>query len=215
MNETKLKLLRNVKSTSGELEFPRIKPSGIIPLNLIGFNELLTANPELLKISHIHFFLDDYQFERFWNSPTKYLDKLKKARGVIGADYSCYVDAPNAFNMWNVFRNRLLDMFLQMHGVEVIPTAVWGGEKTFKWCFDGLPLNSIIAVNTFGSLKRSKQYFLKGFRKMMKVLKPHTVIVYGEVPEELQKEYSEQICNYASYCKTKWHKNRVRRSETE
>lgn len=41
--------------------------------HLIGFNELLTCkHPEN---AGVHFFLDDYQFERFWRQPQRYLQK--------------------------------------------------------------------------------------------------------------------------------------------
>ena len=42
--------------------------------HLIGFNELLTCkHPES---AGVHFFLDDYQFERFWRQPERYLNAL-------------------------------------------------------------------------------------------------------------------------------------------
>ena len=44
--------------------------------HLIGFNELLTCkHPEN---AGVHFFLDDYQFERFWRMPERYLYALEK-----------------------------------------------------------------------------------------------------------------------------------------
>lgn len=62
--------------------------------HLIGFNELLTCrHPEN---AGVHFFLDDYQFERFWRQPQRYLDALAKCPLVLGPDFSLYTDFPRA-----------------------------------------------------------------------------------------------------------------------
>lgn len=46
---------------------PQELPFGVD--HLIGFNELLTCkHPES---AGVHFFLDDYQFERFWRQPQR------------------------------------------------------------------------------------------------------------------------------------------------
>ena len=51
---------------------PQELPFGVD--HLIGFNELLTCkHPES---AGVHFFLDDYQFERFWRQPQRYLAAL-------------------------------------------------------------------------------------------------------------------------------------------
>lgn len=60
--------------------------------HLIGFNELLTCrHPES---AGVHFFLDDYQFERFWRQPQRYLDALAKFPMVLGPTFSLYTDFP-------------------------------------------------------------------------------------------------------------------------
>ena len=60
--------------------------------HLIGFNELLTCrHPEN---AGVHFFLDDYQFERFWRQPQRYLDALSRFPLVLGPTFSLYTDFP-------------------------------------------------------------------------------------------------------------------------
>ena len=69
---------------------PQELPFGVD--HLIGFNELLTCkHPES---AGVHFFLDDYQFERFWRQPQRYLAALAKCPLVIGPDFSLYTDFP-------------------------------------------------------------------------------------------------------------------------
>lgn len=210
-----LELFKSIKAKAGEFGFPKIKPSELMPINILSFNAMNSADKELLKISHVHFFLNDYMFERLWNMPGKYINLLKQARGVIGTDFSCYVDGTKAQNIWNIFRNRLLDHYMQENGIDLIPTAVWGNQETLNWCFDGLPKNATIAVGAFGSTKGDTYYFIHGFERMVKKLKPKTIVVYGELPQALQDKYGNIICNYSAYAQDKWHKARTKRSESE
>ena len=104
--------------------------------HLIGFNELLTCrHPEN---AGVHFFLDDYQFERFWRQPQRYLDALAKCPLVLGPDFSLYTDFPAPIQHWNHYRNQLLTAWLQHNGVHAIPAASWSDEGSFRWCFDGI-----------------------------------------------------------------------------
>lgn len=71
--------------------------------HLIGFNELLTCkHPES---AGVHFFLDDYQFERFWRQPERYLNALAKFPMVLGPTFSLYTDFPAPIQRWNHYRN--------------------------------------------------------------------------------------------------------------
>ena len=40
----------------------------------------------------VHFFEDDFRFERMWNNPKKYLSKLSKFEGVVMPDFSTCID---------------------------------------------------------------------------------------------------------------------------
>ena len=113
--------------------------------HLIGFNELLTCkHPEN---AGVHFFLDDYQFERFWRMPERYLYALEKCPLVIGPDFSLYTDFPAPIQHWNHSRNQLLTAWLQHNGVCTIPTASWSDEDSFRWCFDGISKGGAVQLN--------------------------------------------------------------------
>ena len=43
----------------------------------------------------IHFFLQDYQFNRIWNNPSKYIEILKRYKGIIMPDFSLYGTCQN------------------------------------------------------------------------------------------------------------------------
>ena len=56
----------------------------------------------------MHMFVDDYRFERLWNSPHKYLAKLRKFKCVITPDFSGYLNVPKEMKVCNIYRSRLL-----------------------------------------------------------------------------------------------------------
>ena len=56
-------------------QMPIIKNDNYIPKDIIGFNYAKQAKK---KNVGIHFYLDDYQFERIWNKPEDYTEILKQ-----------------------------------------------------------------------------------------------------------------------------------------
>lgn len=58
----------DIERTDGFYQMPIIENCNHIPTDLIGFNYVLTSD-EYEK--GVHFYVDDYQFERIWNDPYK------------------------------------------------------------------------------------------------------------------------------------------------
>ena len=169
----------NPKAVSGAYDIPSLRPCYVAPSELTGFNYVLNtkAKPE----SGVHFFLDDYQFERVWDSPYRYIDRLREWGCVLTPDFSLYMDMPMAMKIWNVYRSRLVGQVWQDAGLKVIPTLQWAGEDTFSWAFDGLPRGSTVAVSTVGVMrdKDALRAFYAGFSAAMNAVQPKTVILYG------------------------------------
>ena len=59
---------------TGDYDMPMLRKSRYKPKELLGFNYLLSDKDDN-KDKYIHFFIDDYQFERVWTNPYEYLDK--------------------------------------------------------------------------------------------------------------------------------------------
>jgi len=129
----------------------------------------------------VHFYIDDYQFERLWNNPEKYLPILRRFQCVISPDYSMFVDAPKIVNIWNVYRNRLISHWLQQNDIKVIPSVSWGNVESFSYCFDGLPRNSIISIGHSAKGKNISQLSLwkYGLNEVLTKLEPSTLLIYG------------------------------------
>ena len=169
-------------NTFGRFQMPYIHKVLFCPDQLIRF-------PEAMKLSHysagIHFFIDDYRIEPLWRNIEKYIPKLKKYSAVLSPDFSLYTDMSVAQQIWNTYRSRLVASVMQRMGLTVIPTVSWADAESFSFCFDGIEKNGIVAVSTIGTKKnvKDKKLFSEGIRRMITVLSPHAIIIYGSLPE--------------------------------
>lgn len=162
-------------------QMPILKKDEIeFPDELVGFNYLKTRKGTQEKA--IHFFLDDYQFERIWKNPDAYLEKLYEYGAVLTPDFSLYLDMPESLKIYNTYRSRLIGQYMQSFGIKVIPTISWADEKSFKYCFSGVAPGSTVAISTIGVMRteKSKGIFREGAKKMMEIIKPEKVLVFGK-----------------------------------
>ena len=134
----------------------------------------------------VHFFVDDYQFNRLWTNPDAYLEKLRRFQYVFTPDFSPYADFPKAVQVFNHFRKHWIGAYLQENGVRVIPTVTWSYTPSYDFCFDGEPKNAVVAISSVGCMKskRNKQMLIDGYNEMVKRLEPSCIIFYGNVPDE-------------------------------
>lgn len=181
----------------GEFDFPIVRKCNEIPNMLIPFNHAITSKE---NDGWLHFFIDDYQFERVWNSPKRYLPIIRRFNGVIAPDFSLFSDMSKSQQIYNCWRNRALSAWLQENGVKVIPTIEWSDKKSLDWCLDGLPKNSTLAVQTNGSFKNSatKLDFIRGMEQICNELNPSALVIYGRGYEF--KNYFKNVHFYESYC---------------
>lgn len=133
----------------------------------------------------VHFFTDDYLFERLWNYPVRYRKLLEDFPVVTTPDFSLFSDWPLAVQIYNHFRKHLIGAYLQQNGVRVIPTICWGDQRSYSWCFDGEPSGGTVAVSSVGTQRRpeTKQLFLDGYNEMLSRLNPTKIIFFGDVPD--------------------------------
>lgn len=166
------------RRVEGKYDMPVIEGVDHIPSGLQGFNYVLNK-PD--KEKGVHFFLDDYQFERVWQKPDMYIEKLTDFDCVLTPDFSLYLDMPVSMQVWNVYRSRLIGQIMQDYGLVVIPTVSWALESSFDFCFDGLPKNATLAISTIGVKKNDEQFevWKNGVDEMIKRLIPKRIIVYG------------------------------------
>lgn len=166
----------------GVFDTPKLGPVRVdlADTRVIGFNYAIGEKHPEDKI--VHFYLDDYQFERVWDNPDRYTPVLKRFKAVLSPDFSMYSDFPVAVQLFNQYRRQWCGAYWQEHGIIVIPTICWSTEESFEWCFDGIPEESLICVSTVGGFhsKASKEAWFKGYHKCLDALRPSEILLFGK-----------------------------------
>jgi hypothetical protein len=178
---------------------PVLRATHSIPDKIISFNFALSSAAD--NGGYVHFFIDDYQFERVWRNPERYLAFLSRYKGIVAPDFSLFIDMPLAMQIWNVYRNRVIAAYYAQSGIDVIPSVGWSDERSYSFCFEGLPKGGSIAISTNGCLssKESVYYFTEGFNKMLEVLKPTTILSYGRSVKQVYDTCKTRIVQFDSY----------------
>ncbi len=186
-----------------------------IPKHLISYVEAkhihkinFKTNPNYHVDAFVHFYIDDQKFDgpksSIWIYPYKALDILQHFSGVITVDFSTNADFPDPIKRYNTYRMRAFGFWLYMQNIPVINNVRWGTEETWDYCFDGIPFNSIVAIGTVASginKLENRPDFETGLFKMVEVLKPPTIIVYGSANYNCFKKLMEmgiQIISFPS-----------------
>lgn len=163
-------------------------PTTCIPANIAAGGKVKPQHTQE-RNGFAHFYLDDYQFERFWNYPIRYVRYLQTFEGALSPDFSVYSDYPKIIQKLNVFRNRALGAYWNMCDIPVIPSISWNNPESFEWCFNAVEQQSVLAISTVGALKTQqlKEYLIMGYAEMISRLEPTTVLIYGRYPQELDQ----------------------------
>ena len=194
---------------TGEYDIPVLKPVTEIDVDSwVSFNYAKGhRNP---KNTGVHFFIDDYQFERVWKLPETYVNMLSKFGAVCSPDFSPYADFPKAVQIFNHYKKHWCGAYWQEHGITVIPTITWSSPETLEWAFDGEPVGGIVATSAVGMYedKQSKKWLLEGYAEMLEWLQPKMVLWKGKVPEELADDVAKGLICKLPQHNDKWHKER-------
>ncbi len=182
----------------------------VTPEKLIPFHAVMSL--DMTKVSafdFFHFFLHDYQFERMWKNPEKYLPFLLKIGQGIGPDFSMYLNMHPMEQMLNWSRNTLLTFFLQKNGLTVIPNACFGSEKTLDWAFAPLPEHSILALSTQSCLRDNvaKRNLLNGIHELDRQKHPERLYINGKFPEKWMDKFDVEICVLPTFS-SKWERRK-------
>lgn len=186
------------------------------PHNLISFDEAKTVHRREMKKGNssyqvdafIHFYIDDQKFDgkqsSIWLYPNKALAVICHFAGIIAPDFSTYADFPEPLKIWNFYRMCAFGYWMGTLTIPVISNVRWGTDETWRYCFDGNPVGSMLALGTVASgirFCKNRLLFEAGLYHMADVLKPHTLIVYGSADYkcfEVLRQKGISIVSYSS-----------------
>lgn len=105
---------------------------------------------------------------------------------------------PIIIQMYSIFKNRWCGAYWQDKGLRtVIPTITWGSEESFEFCFLGVEEGTAVAISTLNAC-REKELFMKGYNRMIEVIKPQLIYCYGVSPFQKYKVILFELNTYQS-----------------
>ena len=162
------------------------------------YKESLRKSKDFFYDAYVCFYQDDYKFDGpkgIWHNYKHALIVLRHFAGVITPDFSTYQDFPEPIKIYNTYRMRAFGYWLGTNGVKVINNVRWGTSETWRYCWDGIPKHSIVAIGTTGGSPRKmvdRKRFEEGLHELICTLQPNVIIVYGSANykcfEGLKKE---------------------------
>lgn len=134
----------------------------------------------------ICFYIDDQDFDgprsSIWTFYWKAIRIIRHFKGIITPDFSTFMDFPEPLCEYNTYRMRAFGYWIGKTGIEVVNNVRWGLPYTYRYCFDGIEKNSVVAIGTVGGSPRKledRDRFERGLFETIERLQPHTIIVYG------------------------------------
>ncbi len=185
----------------GKFDMPYVESSDEIPEDVITFEKAMKTKDQEDFRKWVVFYCDDSEFERLWNAPSRYLEKLKKFEGVVTPDFSMYGDMPYPVKMMNAYRSRWLGVWLNENDIKTIVNVRWCDEDSFDYVLDGIEENSNIFIGTLGARRNNQDRNLleKGFEKVCEIIKPKFVMSYGSLTENMKNVCMKNGIPYKEY----------------
>lgn len=197
-------LVFNAKFTSTE-EYPILPVDTVAlkpPKKIMPFSKAINYHGNL-KDTFICTYESDNSFERVRKNPRKYLSFFKRTAGIIGFDYSIHTDMPLIKQKSQINDNLSLTYFYGKNGIPVIPNIRCGVDELLPEFISAIPKHSLIAIGVHGfcKYKFEKYEWYCFLEKILPVLEPSGVIVYGSLNSTIFDTFKEK---YNFYFYTPW-----------
>ena len=166
----------------------------VIPKSLIPFDKARTLKE---KHGYLHFYIHDCKYGTILTNTKKYDELISQFDGIITPDPTITIEMSHCIQAASTYMNRAIGYYEQCRGIPVIPNVRWGDSSTYDFCFLGIPRHSVVAISTHGAIAKNRandnllrSIFKNGLRKMLEVLEPTDVIVYGRMPPDIFNEFN-------------------------
>ena len=156
-------LVENAQFSKGKFDMPVVRSNiDELPTSLFSYQKVGKKKLELPAKTALHFYVYDYIFDGeygVWNALIRgsefargfNLEKLEGFDYIIVPDFSLYMDMPIGWQIWNVYRSRVVAYALQELGYKVIINVRWTDETSYEFCFEDLFFITIVFFRTINS----------------------------------------------------------------
>lgn len=144
-----------------------------------------------------HFYTDDSRYTVLLNQPNRAVSLLRPYPCALGPDFSVHAQMSSHERERRIYDNKFITAWLQYNGLTIYANIVWVERTPYELCFDGLPKNAVVAVNSTGiGNDRHAQYVWRdGYEAMLDILKPIHIIRYGARQEGEREDISTYFRN--------------------
>jgi len=197
----KLSYVNGMGDKVGRWKLPALPPCHVLPKGFVGFDQIKKDTPRDLTV---HFHCWDDQEERFWLKTEKYLPLIDQFASAVMPDFSTFTDMAPAENLRNLYRSRVLARKMIDYGIIVLPSATWWDEESVDICLEGLPIGSLLEISNVGTScsENGKRIFRYGVNRVMEMLKPSRIVLYGHRPDETFRNIPYEFCQNTHYSGT-------------
>ena len=173
--------------------------SELIPERLVPFDKL----NEIDDISNVFicFYCNDKSLNKVRKNPKQYLKMFSRAKGIIGMDYSVFVDQPYVVQTYQIYNNLAYTFFYGLRHIGIIPNIRTGSETTSKEFYEALPKNSTVSIGTYGFSKtiEEKNRINQFIDELIENNHPRRIIVYGSLTKYAKEQLQRNNIKYYLY----------------
>jgi hypothetical protein len=168
------------------------------------------------KETAISFYCNDIGFQPILNNPKNYIEKLKAYEMVVGIDASPYDNMPLWVQKSQIGLNIAITYYFGKQGLKIIPNVRIGLDMTIT-SLEAYPIHTLICVGTNGFIKRkeNREIFKNQINKVVDILQPRGICVYGSAPDGLfdyAKSKNIPIYQYDSFTMIENKKDRLNKT---
>ena len=206
-------LVENAQFSKGKYDMPVVKSNiDELPTSLVSYQRIGKKKLDLPPNTALHFYVYDYIFDGeygVWNALIRGIEfakgfNLEKLNGfdcIIVPDYSLYLDMPIEWQIWNIYRSRVVAYSLQELGFKVIINVRWTDEASYEFCFEGIEEGSVVSIGSHGCSKElaDRKLFESGLEEMIRRIKPKKIIIYGTVTDLTRRILEKYHQEYISF----------------
>ena len=153
----------------------------------------------------IHYYEEDNKCKIYTEGLSPYLNQIKKFAGTVSLDRSIgWSDKIDDQKELNKVNKHSREVFAE-NKIPYIINVRFGDQKSYPFCFQDIPQNSILFVGEHGTQTFAdyKATFYAGIDTLIKILKPRALLIYGCVEErilDLCKKNDITLVQYPSQC---------------
>ncbi len=200
----------------GDEQIPVLRQLGsdMVPEHLVCFNQLSRVVEE--NNTGLHFFAQDRKFQSVLIHPERYVEKFAQYKVVLTPDVTLSLDMPPSIRIQNIRASRQAGAVWESRGLNVIPTVRWSSKDDYEIAFSGIPLQSVVAVGTYGAMRDRilRNLLMDGLVELVNRLKPVSLIIYGAI-DSRQKNELETLTNVRQFIPPIWAKEQSGKVELE